>query len=133
MNPDLLFVYGTLRRACPTGAHQKYLAGAQFIAAAQVRGKLYRVSYYPALVVEDDMQHAPAVIGEVYKLTGADQLSALDAYEECDYPAQPDQEYQRKLHEVTTVAGQKLQVWIYAYQHPIAHLPLIESGDFLNP
>mgnify|MGYP003578955254 CR=1 FL=1 len=133
MSSDLLFVYGTLRRDSPTGAHQKYLTGAEFIAHAQVYGKLYRVSYYPALVLEENPDDVHRVSGEVYKLANADQLSALDAYEECDYPALPDQEYQRKRHEVITTAGEKLQVWIYAYQHSIAHLPLIESGDFLNP
>lgn len=133
MSSDLLFVYGTLRRDCPTGAHQQYLAGAEFIANAQVCGKLYRVSYYPALVLEENTHDSRWVSGEVYKLVNPGQLSALDIYEECTYPAQPDQEYQRKRHEVITTAGEKLQVWIYAYQHPIAHLPLIESGDFLNP
>ncbi|PUA28098.1 MAG: hypothetical protein B0W54_16550 [Cellvibrio sp. 79] len=133
MSAELLFVYGTLRRDCPTGAHQKYLAGAEFIANAQVHGKLYRVSYYPALVLEENAQDAFWIRGEVYQLASPDQLGALDAYEECDYPAQPHQEYQRKRHEVITVAGEKLQVWIYAYQHSITHLPLIESGDFLNP
>ncbi|WP_039916969.1 gamma-glutamylcyclotransferase family protein [Cellvibrio mixtus] len=133
MNPDLLFVYGTLRRACPTGAHQKFLADAGFIANAQVRGKLYRVSYYPALVLEENAQSAQWVKGEVYKLASPEQLRALDAYEECDFPAAPEQEYQRKRHEVITATGEKLQVWIYAYQHPITNLPLITSGDFLNP
>ncbi len=133
MNSDLLFVYGTLRRDCPTGAHQKYLAGAEFIANAQVHGKLYRVSYYPALVLEENAQDSFRVRGEVYKLATPELLRVLDAYEECDYPAQPYQEYQRKRNEVITNAGEKLHVWIYAYQHPITGLPLIESGDFLNP
>ncbi len=133
MATDLLFVYGTLRRGCTTGAHDKYLATAEFIAPARVRGKLYKVSYYPALVLEHNLQDSQWINGEVYRLSDAAQLIELDAYEECDYPALPTQEYQRKLHDVITDAGEKLQVWIYAYQHPITHLPLITSGDFLNP
>lgn len=133
MNSELLFVYGTLRRACASGAHQQYLAGAEFIAHAQVRGKLYQVSYYPALVLECDAATSTWVTGEIYRLTGAAQLRALDAYEECAYPAHPEQEYQRITCTATTDTGALLRAWVYAYQRPITQLPLIASGDFLNP
>ena len=129
-NDDYIFVYGTLRRACSTGAHHIYLAGAEFIDDAKVRGNLYRVSYYPALVLDDSAGH---VIGEVYRLISSDQLLRLDAYEECTYPSQPDQEYQRKKVAVITASGKSLKAWIYSYQHPIAGLEIIANGDFLNP
>lgn len=130
MQNDYIFVYGTLRRACTTGAHRTYLANAEFIETAKVRGHLYRVSYYPALVLDDS---AGWVSGEVYRLTSSEQLQQLDAYEECTYPSQPEQEYQRKKIDVITEAGILLSVWIYSYQHPIASLEKIASGDFLNP
>ncbi len=130
MQTEFIFVYGTLRRACSTGAHQTYLAGAEFIDEAKVRGNLYRVSYYPALVLDDA---AAQVIGEVYRLASSDQLLRLDAYEECTYPSQPDQEYQRKEIDFFTDTGKSLTAWIYSYQHPIAGLEIIASGDFLNP
>ncbi|MEN0039433.1 MAG: gamma-glutamylcyclotransferase family protein [Cellvibrio sp.] len=129
MTDEFIFVYGTLRRACPTGAHDKYLAGARFVARAKIKGTLFKVSYYPALVIDDT---AAWVIGEVYQLVSNAQLAALDAYEECSYPAQPGQEYQRQKVSVLTGAGEELSVWVYAYQHPIAHLEVIASGDFLN-
>lgn len=132
MNPDLLFVYGTLRRNCPGGAHQQYLAGARFIANARVRGRLYQVSYYPALVLGSDQENS-WVTGEVYRLAGVAQLQMLDVYEECDYPALPEQEYQRRLCDLVTDAGETIQAWIYAWQRPVSGLPLIASGDFLNP
>lgn len=133
MHSDLLFVYGTLRRACPAGAHQKFLTGAGFVAHARVPGKLYRVSYYPALVMEENPQESDWVTGEIYRLIGPEQLHALDLYEECTYPALPGQEYQRIRGEVITDSGEKVIAWIYAYRRPIANLPLIVSGDFLNP
>lgn len=126
----LLFVYGTLRRACPTGAHQRYLAGAEFIANARVQGRLYRVSYYPALVLD---HHAGWVQGEIYRLRDTEQLAALDTYEECTYPALPEQEYQRCSARVQLEDGSTVEVWLYAYQRPLADLPVIASGDFLNP
>ncbi len=130
MSADYIFVYGTLRRACTTGAHQTYLAGAEFIENAKIKGNLYRVSYYPALVLDDS---ASWVLGEVYRLASADQLMRLDAYEECSYPPLPTQEYQRKKVDVITDSGKVLSVWIYSYQHPFKNLDLIASGDFLNP
>jgi gamma-glutamylcyclotransferase (GGCT)/AIG2-like uncharacterized protein YtfP len=126
---NLLFVYGTLRRNCPSGAHQKYLAGAEFVANAQVRGSLYRVSYYPALAVDGKGW----VQGEIYRLKDKHQLALLDTYEECTYPALPEQEYQRCLIQAESFTGECFTVWVYAYQHPLDNLPLIASGDFLNP
>lgn len=130
MSAEYIFVYGTLRRACATGAHQTYLAGVEFIENAKTKGNLYRVSYYPALVLNDS---ADWVMGEVYRLTSSDQLARLDAYEECTYPSLPGQEYQRKKVEVITDSGIVLPVWIYSYQHAIEGLELIASGDFLHP
>lgn len=130
MQTEYIFVYGTLRRACSTGAHDKYLAGATFIAPAKIKGKLFKVSYYPALIIDEA---ADWVVGEVYQLASTEQLAALDAYEECTYPALPEQEYQRRNVEVLTDAGEYLSVWVYAYQHASTHLEFIASGDFLNP
>jgi len=130
MPTEFIFVYGTLRRACPTGAHQTYLADATFIAPAKINGKLFKVTYYPALVIDAT---ADCVIGEVYQLTTTEQLERLDAYEECAYPALPEQEYQRLQVTVQTDAGNPLSVWVYAYQRASAELELITSGDFLNP
>lgn len=130
MQGELIFVYGTLRSACSTGAHNTYLAGAHFIDRARIRGLLFRVSYYPALVLDKD---AGWVVGEVYQLASPAQLARLDAYEECTYPALPEQEYQRLQAQVETDAGEHLSVWVYAYQRRSEDLALIASGDFLNP
>ena len=131
---DYIFVYGTLRKACPTGAHTKYLAGATFIDYALVRGSLYRVSYYPALLLAEMTDtSAGEVIGEIYKLASAHQLTDLDTYEECDYPAQPEQEYLRQKITVITASGITLSAWVYCYQRAIEGLEVMASGDFLNP
>lgn len=130
MQSDYIFVYGTLMRTCPTGAHQTYLANAKFIGTAKVKGNLHRVSYYPALVLDDA---AGWVVGELYQLTSSAQLQQLDAYEECTYPGQPQQEYQRKIVDVQNDEGAVFAAWVYCYQHAVNHLPLIPSGDFLNP
>lgn len=128
MQNDYIFVYGTLRRACATGAHQTYLAGAEFIGNAKVRGNLYRVSYYPALVLDNA---AGTVVGEIYRVS-AEQLVNLDVYEECTYPSLPTQEYQRKKINLSTDAGAVMSAWVYVYQHPVQGFELITSGDFLK-
>lgn len=130
MPNELIFVYGTLRRACSSGAHDLYLQGATFIDKAKINGKLFKVTYYPALVID---AAADYVIGEVYQLTSAEQLERLDIYEECTYPALPEQEYQRLQVTVKTDAGNYITAWVYAYQHAIEQLEFIASGDFLNP
>jgi gamma-glutamylcyclotransferase (GGCT)/AIG2-like uncharacterized protein YtfP len=47
---DLLFVYGTLRRGCGSVEAQRLHAQATWLGQGRVRGRLYRVDWYPALV-----------------------------------------------------------------------------------
>lgn len=128
MNRPLIFVYGTLRRTCTSGAHQRFLSDAEFLGDAFVSGRLYKVSYYPALVLDTS---ASRVKGEVYRLVDSDQLDALDHYEECPTPAGAHQEYRRELASVQLSSGQTLNTWIYVYQRPVNEHMLIASGDFL--
>lgn len=123
-----LFVYGTLRRTCSTGAHKTYLNGATFIGDAKLHAKLFRVSYYPAIVLSNE---GTWVIGEVYRLTGDAQLQALDKYEECAPPINNQQEYKRELVQVQLADGE-LMAWTYIYNRPTEGLTQIISGDFLQ-
>ncbi len=123
-----LFVYGTLRRTCSTGAHNTYLNGAQFISDAKIQARLFRVSYYPAIVLSTQDEW---VVGEVYRLTNDAQLQALDDYEECAVPARSGQEYRRELTQVTLSNSETLLAWVYIFNRPTDHLFHIQSGDFL--
>ena len=123
-----IFVYGTLRRACNSGAHQRYLQGARWLGEGRVRGQLLLVSYYPGLLLND----AGWVQGEVYELADGAQLQALDAYEECQHPARDDDEYRRELIAVQLSSGEPLHAWAYLYQRDPANLAVIASGDFLQ-
>lgn len=125
-----LFVYGTLRRACRSGAHNRYLASADFLGEAKLQAKLFRISYYPAIVLtcEDSW-----VQGEVYKLPDEAELHALDAYEECAVPPVDGQEYIRIAADVVLATGEQIRAWTYVYNRPTETLELIASGDFLQP
>lgn len=124
-----IFVYGTLRRACATGAHDKYLAGALFVSNAKLQAKLFRIRYYPAIVLT---QENSWVEGEVYELKDDAQLALLDEYEECKIPAVADQEYIREIVDVVLVSGAKLPVWTYIYNRSVESLEQIISGNFLK-
>ena len=123
-----LFVYGTLRRTCATGAHNTYLSGATFINDAKIQARLFRVSYYPAIALSTQDEW---VVGEVYRLTNEAQLQTLDDYEECAVPARSGQEYRRELTQVTLSNGETLLAWVYVFNRPTDHLFHIQSGDFL--
>lgn len=123
-----LFVYGTLRRTCATGAHNTYLSGATFIDDAKIQARLFRVSYYPAIVLSTQDEW---VGGEVYRLTNEAQLQALDDYEECAVPARSGQEYRRELTQVTLNSGAVVSTWAYIFNRSTDNLFHIASGDFL--
>lgn len=124
-----LFVYGTLRKECETGAHKEYLRGADFVSPAKIRGQLFMVDYYPGLVLSETEHWA---IGEIYLLEHESQLHDLDVYEGCAKKSPKPHEYERRLSEVTLSSGEILQAWTYVYQQDTSKLDTINSGDFLN-
>ena len=129
--PDMhyVFVYGTLRSACETGAHKQYLNRADFISPAKIRGQLFMVDYYPGLVLSETEHWA---IGEIYLLEDEAQLHDLDVYEGCAKKSPQPHEYERRLTQVLLTSGEPMNAWVYVYKQNADHLPLINSGDFLN-
>ena len=71
---EMVFVYGTLRR----GASNHFrMADSRFVAEGKVRGKLYRIDWYPGIVVDEN---AGPVMGEIFE-TDALTIAALDEFE----------------------------------------------------
>lgn len=127
---DYIFVYGTLRRDSPEGAHKSYLHGTDFISPAKIRGQLFMVDYYPGLVLTDADHWA---LGEVYLIQHEGQLHDLDVYEGCAKKSPQPHEYARHIVDVILSDGEILQAWAYLYILDTHNLPLIESGNFLQP
>jgi gamma-glutamylcyclotransferase (GGCT)/AIG2-like uncharacterized protein YtfP len=98
----LLFTYGTL---APATADVASLRG---WTADAVRGRLYDLGTYPALVDQDD--DAEWVEGYVRPVSWDQLTGTLDSYEGVD-------EGLFKRVEVTTRAGRR--VWVYMYARPI--------------
>jgi len=114
----LIFVYGTLRRSA---SNHFRMAGMDFVSSATVRGNLYRVVWFPAVVLNPN---APEVSGEIYQINSS-PLSALDEYE--------GTQYHRVLTTATDAQGRELEVWIWEWIDSIETLQPIPSGDWLHP
>ena len=87
--------------------------------------------YYPALVLSDDP--ADVVFGELYRLRAPDELlREFDMYEACGEGFAEPTEYVRQMLPVTSEAHSVDEAWTYIYNWPVAHLPRIVSGRFLQ-
>ena len=131
VRPELLFVYGTLRKGATSKA-PRLLADCPYVASGYMSGRLYEIAGYPG-AVESSNPH-DRVVGELYALDHAQQLfSRLDAYEECsaEYPA--PHEYLRKTVPVHFDDGTLVEAWTYLYNRATVSLRPILSGDYLGP
>ena len=121
-----LFVYGTLMRGYDNPAARLLSRDATFCGEARCRGRLYLVTYYPALVRSDEP--GDVVSGELFCLHAPEAAFAiLDDYEGC---ALPQPRYLRHLLPVTREDGTVIEAWTYVYNRPVARLKRIASGRF---
>ena len=127
---DHLFVYGTLMRGFDHPMAQLLSRSADFIGEARCRGRLYLVKHYPGLVASDAA--GDVVFGELYRLRQpAELLREFDMYEACGEGFAEPTEYVRRMFLVTH-DGAASEAWTYLYNWPVAHLPRIASGRFLE-
>jgi gamma-glutamylcyclotransferase (GGCT)/AIG2-like uncharacterized protein YtfP len=104
---------------------------ADFLSPARCRGRLYLVKHYPGLVLSDDS--ADIVFGELFRLrSAAELLRELDMYEACGEGFAEPTEYVRQMLAVTSADGTVGEAWTYIYNWPVAQLPRIASGRFLE-
>ena len=130
MTLDRLFVYGTLMRGFDHPMAQLLSRSADFIGEARCRGRLYLVKHYPGLVLSDDADDV--VFGELYRLRQPlELLREFDMYEACG-------EGFRRADRIcpADAAGharrRRGEAWTYLYNWPVAHLPRIASGRFME-
>jgi gamma-glutamylcyclotransferase (GGCT)/AIG2-like uncharacterized protein YtfP len=131
MTSDRLFVYGTLMRGFDRPMAQLLWRGADFIGEARCQGRLYLVKHYPGLVLSDDP--ADVVFGELFRLRRPSELlREFDMYEACGEGFAEPTEYIRQMLPVTSDDGAVSEAWTYIYNWPVAHLPRIASGRFME-
>jgi gamma-glutamylcyclotransferase (GGCT)/AIG2-like uncharacterized protein YtfP len=131
MTSDRLFVYGTLMRDFDHPMAQLLSRSADFIGEARCPGRLYLVKHYPGMVLSDAADDV--VFGELYRLKQPEALlREFDMYEACGEGFAEPTEYIRRLLPVTLGDGTTSEAWTYLYNWPVAHLPRIASGRFME-
>src|SRR5712672_4674957 len=131
MISNRLFGYGTLMRGFDHPMAQLLSRRADFIGEARCQGRLYLVKHYPGLVLSNHA--ADVVFGELYRLRQADELlREFDMYEACGEGFAEPTEYVRQLLPVTSEGHSVDEAWTYIYNLPVAQLPRIVSGRFLE-
>ncbi|MGJ8673305.1 gamma-glutamylcyclotransferase family protein [Rubritalea sp.] len=117
MSPsELVFVYGTLRKGA---SNAQRMTSARFLFAAFLPGEMYRVDWYPGVVLGEGSK----VIGEVYEVS-LELLKELDRYE--------GYEYECTRVSVEDSVGVTHDVLVYAYSQDTKNLQKIPSGDWLE-
>lgn len=122
---QIVFVYGTLRRG---GSNHFHLAGAEFVAAGTVMGRLYRIDWYPGLVLDTA---GSEIRGEVYAVD-SEQLSALDAFEGLSAGEIEGSEYRRIQTPVMLQDSQTITAWVWEWLGDVDESLRIADGDWLR-
>lgn len=119
-----VFVYGTLRGG---GSNHFRLAGSRFVGAGRVKGRLYRIDWYPGLIIDPE---ADDVLGEVYDVS-VEQLRELDVFEGISAGEIEGCEYKRVLTEVTG-RDSTTHAWVWEWVGPFTETDRIPDGDWLR-
>jgi len=126
--PNLLFTYGTLRRAAGNAAHRLLADSAELVGYGAVQGRLYQATGFPVLVPDPQ---GVAVTGEVYRVFAPQAMFVrLDQYEGFDAASPDTSEFRRDLVSVTMNDGRTVTAWAYIYQRQLFDLQPIPHGDY---
>ncbi len=131
MTSDHLFVYGTLMRGFDHPMAQLLSRSADFIGEARCRGRLYRVKHYPGWCCRTTPTMSCSA--NCFGCAGLPNcLREFDMYEACGEGFAEPTEYVRRMLQVAPDDGAVSEAWTYVYNWPVAHLPRIASGRFLE-
>ena len=113
---ELVFVYGTLRAGA---SNHHRMSGAEPVGRATVRGRLYRIDWYPGLVIDPAGE---VVTGEVYRVTG-ELLATLDDFEGGEYG---------RVRAAVEGLEKVEAVWVWEYRPRTDEAQRISGGDWLE-
>lgn len=131
MSPELLFVYGTLRRDCISPMDSLLSRHCDFFAPARCQGTLYDIAGYPGVTASNNPHNH--VYGELYRVRNARQLwPPLDHYEHCSNAFSKPQQYVRKKQQILYGDNESVRAWLYLYNWKTGGLRKIASGDYLR-
>lgn len=123
--PQLVFVYGTLRRG---GSNHFRMAGARFVALGSITGRIYRIDWYPGLVLDPV---GDEIHGEIYALD-PEQLAALDVFEGFSAGEIEGSEYRRVETTVVQQDSQTRTAWVWEWVGLTDESQRISGGNWLN-
>ncbi len=128
---DLLFVYGTLLSGIDHPMGRRLRREARLVGPARVRGRLYRVSWYPGVV---DGVQGEVVHGELYRLADpGGTLLWLDEFEGVTRGASSvtaPREYGRVVRDVTGPDG-PVRAWVYLYRGVVVEARREHAGRWI--
>lgn len=120
--PDLLFVYGTLRPALARGLPRRLTRDLEVVGSATISGTLLDLGAYPGMIP------GPGVVrGELLRIADDERLAAIDAYEECGGAAPL---FRRERMEATLADGTRRSAWAYISIRPADGARIIPDGDY---
>ncbi len=122
----LIFVYGTLRRG---GSDHFRMAGAEFVALGSITGRIYRINWYPGLMLDPA---GDEIRGEVYAVD-SELLSSLDVFEGLSAGEIQGSEYRRVETTVIQQDSQPQTAWVWEWVGIVDESQRIASGDWLHP
>jgi gamma-glutamylcyclotransferase (GGCT)/AIG2-like uncharacterized protein YtfP len=126
---EFIFVYGTLRKKMASSMYHLLAPHCEYFSDGYIQGKLYEVNGYPG-AIESHSKH-DKVYGELYKIVDANLvLATLDEYEECTDKFPKPHEYIRKKLPISLSDGGSVTAWVYIFNHDVANLVQISSGDY---
>jgi gamma-glutamylcyclotransferase (GGCT)/AIG2-like uncharacterized protein YtfP len=127
---EYLFVYGSLKSTQPANEGTDLMKSSNLIGDATVPGRLYDFGDFSGAVI--DVQSRDQIHGEIFQLPdpAAENLKALDAYEEFD-PSNPQQSlFVRRTISAMLSDGRRLNCWIYVYNREPGAARQILGGMF---
>ncbi len=124
---ELVFVYGTLRRGASNACRME---GARFVETGKLRGRLYRIDWYPGLVLDAE---AGWVMGDLFRVS-PEHLRQLDGYEGLAEGEIQGSEYRRVVAGVHSAdfPGFPRGAWVWEWIGPIDRERMIVSGDWMD-
>lgn len=123
--PQLVFVYGTLRRG---GSNHFRMAGAEFLAPGTVMGRMYKIDWYPGLVLDDA---GDEIHGEVFSI-GPELLGELDVFEGVSAGEVEGSEYRRVPVTVVLQDSRTVTAWVWEWLGQFDESRRVREGDWLK-
>jgi gamma-glutamylcyclotransferase (GGCT)/AIG2-like uncharacterized protein YtfP len=122
---ERLFVYGTLLPGHAPPSMAGLRCKLKSVAPATVRGRLYDLGAYPAVVMEGE---SACVRGELVEVDSDATWRALDEYEGCPRPGEGNGLFRRVRTIATLDSGESADCWVYVYDRDLGDAKVIDSG-----